>query len=635
MKNRKFTLKSLLSLALVFALVFAMAIPAFAGEGPFEEDPEIVDPDTPSEDGYTITINPNQYTDTSEDAEKRFEAYPIFVGDLVEGEDGKVTLGNIAWGDGINAKDFVEALYEAFNVEVDGEEEQDATTTNVFADAIKTAYPNITSAEKIDDDNVVALASVVAGVLADLDADGLATFAKLAADNRNDGFTPETSVWVPNEAEEFGGHWKITEEQAGYYLIVDTYNENAEGKSAVSEYMLRLAGNSEVDVKAYAPDVEKDIVTEDGTTAKGDDYDIGDHVKFRLTGTLPENYGMFEEYFYNFIDKLSDNLDFDGEDSVTVTVYPSAEAAEKGEGGVEVKVGFTVVETEDGFTVTFKDLNKLFADEDAEEAIEVTSKSVIVVEYTATLTDEANIGAEGEDNTVQLEFSNNPYDDGYGKTTEKKVYVYTFGFEITKISDKDGSGLEGVTFQLTNEEEEGKVAVFTDNGDGSYTFAEWVDAGLLEEDGSYGDYTANLTTGTDGYLYIKGLADGTYTLTETEAAEGHTLLETPVKITITASYYGEGVEGHEEGTLEAVEVDLEKHTNAKLTNTVTGAEGEILDAGDVLGIIELTIVNNSESEMPETGGIGLVLFYVVGGLMLAGAAAFIVLSGKKKVKEEQ
>lgn len=69
--------KRVLALLAAFALVLAMAVPAFADD-----------------EKYTLTIN---------NANGTYEAYQIFRGDLYVNEAGKKVLSNIQWGSGVNA----------------------------------------------------------------------------------------------------------------------------------------------------------------------------------------------------------------------------------------------------------------------------------------------------------------------------------------------------------------------------------------------------------------------------------------------------------------------------------------------------------------------------------------------------
>jgi LPXTG-motif cell wall-anchored protein len=47
--------------------------------------------------------------------------------------------------------------------------------------------------------------------------------------------------------------------------------------------------------------------------------------------------------------------------------------------------------------------------------------------------------------------------------------------------------------------------------------------------------------------------------------------------------------------------------------------------------VEVTVVNKAGTELPSTGGIGTTIFYVVGGLLVIGAA--VILIARRKVSE--
>ena len=117
----------------------------------------------------------------------------------------------------------------------------------------------------------------------------------------------------------------------------------------------------------------------------------------------------------------------------------------------------------------------------------------------------------------------------------------------------------------------------------------WID----DTDEHTGAYV--FTSGTDGYFKVTGLQKGAYELVETEAPKGYAKLTKPVPFTVD-----EGSKG------------------------VTELKGEKLE--DAKGF---TQVENKKVTIPQTGGIGTVIFTVVGIGLMAGA-----VMAMKKNREE-
>ena len=235
----------------------------------------------------------------------------------------------------------------------------------------------------------------------------------------------------------------------------------------------------------------------------------------------------------------------------------------------------------DGFTTTTG------TDDDGNTTITITNEDVLVndvetgdtitVTYTATLNAEAIIGTAGNPNKVKLEYSNNPNGEGYGETPEKEVKVYTWDMGVLKYADNDKTKvLEGVKFILLNADKT-KIAKVA-NGE----LVSWDD---FDDETVIADY--ELTTGADGKIAIAGLASGNYLLRETQELPGYNKLTADVAAT---------VDGKTDGTY-------------------------------VTYVAEVN--NQSGATLPETGGIGTTLFYVIGGLLVA--AAVVLLIAKKRM----
>jgi LPXTG-motif cell wall-anchored protein len=99
-------------------------------------------------------------------------------------------------------------------------------------------------------------------------------------------------------------------------------------------------------------------------------------------------------------------------------------------------------------------------------------------------------------------------------------------------------------------------------------------------------------------LKLNGLAEGTYWLVETDAPAGYNKLTAPIKVTITKS-----------------------------GNTDVNNWG--LSKDDVLETDKIIDVENSTGTLlPETGGMGTVLFTVVAVVMILGVAISFIRSRK-------
>lgn len=176
----------------------------------------------------------------------------------------------------------------------------------------------------------------------------------------------------------------------GYYLIAQTKIGTNEAYSLV---MLGTAGKKALTVtpKTGVPTFEKKIKEKnDSTGVESDwqdasDYDIGDKVPFKLTGTVSDKYDNYKTYYYAFHDKMDDTLQFNA-DSVVVKI----------DGVVVDKSKYTLnTTTKDGctFEVVFNDL----------KTVSPTKPENVTVEYTATLKETAHLGSEGNFNKGKLE----------------------------------------------------------------------------------------------------------------------------------------------------------------------------------------------------------------------------------------
>ncbi len=192
--------------------------------------------------------------------------------------------------------------------------------------------------------------------------------------------------------------------------------------------------------------------------------------------------------------------------------------------------------------------------------------SEIVVVYKAKVTSAA-LQDNPAKNTATISYGND------SQYTSKPSETETYNAKITVIKNDDqNEPLAGAGFVLKNAD--GKYYKFADGA------VSWVDA---EADAT------EYTSGDDGKLdgEFTGLADGTYTLVEKTTPSGYNTAEDK-EITIAKGDYSAG--------------------NLKQ---------------------EATVINKAGSVLPATGGIGTTLFYVVGSVLVIGAA--VVLISKRRM----
>ena len=483
--------------------------------------------------------------------------------------DSSVTLGDVAWGSGIKGEAFLVELKNDTRLVKDGK--------NIFADC-----------------TTAADVAAVLGGYADK-SDEANAFANVAAKHLT---TTVTAIAADASTVELA---------AGYYLLVDT-SAPSEG-DAMNSALLQVTNNITIKKKYGVPTVDKSVKDTDTNWGEAADWEIGSNVPFQLVGTLPTNFADYETYKYVFHDTLSAGLQYNGD----VKVY-----VQNGEGRTEITNGFTVdpaaAATAGGgtLTVTFTDLK-------AVEGVTATSK--IVVEYTAELLSTAEIGNPGNKNEVHLEYSNNPNHTGEGtptgNTPKDEVLVFTYELDVTKVDGQNANKkLANAEFVLLNNNKT-KVAKVTDG-----KFVEWVGVPTASKDGTI-TYPAGttLTSDSDGKFVIAGLDAGSYYLRETKAPAGYNLLKKDISVTITAM--------------------LDKNEDAPALNELklsvkddkTGAEATESNGSVDTGIVATNVVNNSGAQLPETGGMGTTLFYVLGGILVL--VAIILLVTRKRMSHTE
>ena len=227
----------------------------------------------------------------------------------------------------------------------------------------------------------------------------------------------------------------------------------------------------------------------------------------------------------------------------------------------------------------------------------------IVITYTAVVDDDAAIDGNGNTNEVSLSWNDvdgpvpPPNPDQYKSSTT----IYTYALALKKVNDK-GTALAGATFQFLFYVKE------TPDANGAYIYA-----GITAGDG----LTNTITTPASGEIVVKGVASGTYTITETVAPNGYNKL--------TASVSVEAVQTS--ATTTSVTKYLDENGNVVDETTQTS----VVYTNENLAASVIFVVNKAGAELPATGGMGTTMFYIFGGTMMM--AAVVLLVTKKRMAD--
>ena len=493
-----------------------------------------------------------------------YEAYQIFTGDLYQG-----VLSNIVWGDSVaNAA----ALGNAADIAA-------------RMDAEYAADDKITAADLI----------------------GMITLS-------DDAYATSGTTENP---------YVISGLEAGYYLVKDQDASQTGDHDAYTSYILQVVESVAVSPKSTFPTVDKEVWDEsaDGETAgeswgETADHNIMETFQFKLTAKLPasEYYADYETYKLVFNDTMSDGVTF--EKLVSVTVDGVAFTADR--------YACTAAANQAGGTWS------LTLDNIKVAGVDLSDGAVVEVIYDAHLNENAVVGNQDDNkNSVYLQYSNNPNAGGegdLGQTEEDTVWVFTYELDVTKVDGKDNTKkLADARFVLYRE-----ISSSTDNasgdnageagGEGTGGDSGNTGEGTGGAEGGNADSTVNVTkeyvtvdsdgrvsswtedknaastliSGTDGLFKVLGLDHGTYYLEEIKAPAGYNLLKEPVEVVISAA--------HKENS---------DTVSAETVITVNGADAIVVE-------------NNAGATLPETGGIGTTIFYMIGAVLVLGAVVLLI-----------
>ena len=359
----------------------------------------------------------------------------------------------------------------------------------------------------------------------------------------------------------------------GYYLVYQTGTEELQS-SLVS---VDKAGGTEVELKGEAPSITKDA-KDPVNDNPIDSVEIGQIVKYVITGTIPDTTG-YDQYQYIIHDTLTDGLDFVDQSGTE----PSGTSY-----NVSVQIGSTAatqpsatLSGEDNRTMEL-DLSQWIRDNQASKG------QTFTVTYYAKVNSNAVVTTN---NNAYLEYGNDL--GNTTTTTPVQEKTPTFPLQIKKFAD-GVKYLEGATFRIYRSEADAqgnRNAIAVTGSNGSYT----VNPVQTGEGLDYDMVSAKTEVGSGFNLKLNGLAAGDYWIVETDAPEGYNGVTAPIKVAVTVSADND-------------------------VNNWTISKNDIAETDKVIDI-----ENSTGSMLPGTGGMGTILFTVIGvALVIAVAGSFVV-----------
>lgn len=245
--------------------------------------------------------------------------------------------------------------------------------------------------------------------------------------------------------------------------------------------------------------------------------------------------------------------------------------------------------------------------------------ATVKITYDAVLMESASI-ATGNTNKPALIYGTDPYTDSDASDEEipgdGKQKVYTYGLNLTK-KNSDNDVLSNAVFSVKRGDT--KLKFIEDaNEKGTYT--------LAKDQGAAGA-TDQLTTNDQGTFNIKGLdANVEYVLEETKAPSGYFRNHGSVAFTITPVA---DTEGKLTGAIKSVTAKDEKGT--ALDNAGAWTCG--IDQNKT-AYVAVTLKDTKIPFLPATGGMGTVIFTIVGDALMILAIVLFIRSRKGRKEDK-
>ncbi|WEV52887.1 isopeptide-forming domain-containing fimbrial protein [Bifidobacterium sp. ESL0704] len=427
-----------------------------------------------------------------------------------------------------------------------------------------------------------------------------------------------------------------TSRKASIPMLVSTGITIKNGNDTVVYNKLGDLALNQVNMKSDSPTVKKVL---DGTN---NDPSIGGTLHYKLTSAVPLTTG-FKHYIFTMIDQPSQTgLDYNNDAIVTVggtkltkgTDYTVDTSQTYADGSIKYVVfdlspSIRSLKYQDAIVITYS----MKVNDNAQGG---TLKNGVKLGYSndsskQPSTDKAVIGTDGDGKgevtdcataTDTTKCSNGSISNDGSDSGDTSATIYFRHFDLINLKKADSTGLAGAEFKVTDNATK-KVVKFNKLDDGSYKKAAKQDSeDAVENLAVHSEASAPSTHSGDdkaqhpGELRVDGLKEGDYTVTEVKAAPGFSSTFLPSTV-----------------------VTLKGNATTPATDAYTNTKDAVfglIDAQPTLTDVAMStdkgailVKNvNSVSQLPLTGGAGVVLALLV-VVALAGATSLLIVTRRK------
>ena len=377
----------------------------------------------------------------------------------------------------------------------------------------------------------------------------------------------------------------------------------------------------------------------------------GDVIDYQIISTLP-SITSAASYLtdYTFVDTLSSGLSYNKND-VVLEFFRDAGCINKVTTWKETDGKFRVTynTTATGESVMTIEMTEAGLNEINTSRTVYTGSGMVNsgysdctlrITYAATMHSDTSVvyGDAGNPNDVVLTWKRT--NTSYYDTLVDDAHVYTYGIDLTKRFSDGKGDLSKVEFIFRNDTDNYFVTGRLNESENVY----YVTGHATDEKDA-----THFVPASNGKIFVKGLEDDTYTLTEVRTDNSYTLLKNSVKVVIAQTESNSLCDIYTKDALGLIQNDPryanvdpglyhnmpQKHLEHKLLTASSTIDGKKVnmsaDESSANAFSGLTVINTHGFDLPQTGGTGNLIFPLVGisGFMLALLGIFLVCRKKK------